>query len=85
MRLRRFFTWIDPGNGPAFSILFGPMQDIDDIVDKNMTGNFTFKLNCVQDLAALIELQDPAFVPLTEIEMFPIKAEIGAGEFRIGE
>jgi len=74
--LRRCLTWIQTSNTPILIPLLGSAQDIDRSIDKHMSGDLSADIESLQDVSGRIELEDPMLVPLTQIKIAAIVAEI---------
>src|ERR1700737_4760216 len=74
--LRRFLSRIEARNAPIFSWLFRSAQDIDQSVDEHMTAKLCADINAAQNVSGCIEFQDAMLVPLTQVKMIAVEAQI---------
>ena len=62
---RCFLSRIEPRDRPALAVLLRSAQDVDQIIDKNVSGDLRPNVDLADHIAVGIELQDSMFVPLT--------------------
>src|SRR5207249_606835 len=60
-------------------------QNVEQAIGKGVTADFYADVDLTDNIAVFVELQDPVLVPLTQIKISPIKAEIRSSKFRTGE
>src|SRR5688500_6744428 len=75
---RRFFPRIQARDAPIALALFGPAQDIDQPIDEDVAANLRMDRDLAEDVSLSVELQNPMLIPLAQVEMFAIIAQIGA-------
>jgi hypothetical protein len=76
------FARIQARNPPIALALLGAAEDIDQAIDENMAAYFRVDRNFAQRVSLRIELEDPMLVPLAQVEMFAIVAQVRAGKIR---
>ena len=72
----RFLPRIQTRYAPILIPLLRPAQDVDQSIDEHMAADFRADLNNAQNLSAGLEFEDAMLVPLAEIEIFAVVAEI---------
>ncbi len=76
---------IEARDAPAFVALLGAAQDVDRAIDEGVAADFRADIERVENVAALIEFQNALLVPLAQVKVLAIVAEIRAGEIRTGD
>ena len=75
---------VEPGNAPLFRFaghvfVFFPAQHVKLPARESVAANFCAHIDRAQDLPGVVELVDVPLIPLAQIIMFAIEAEVGAG------
>src|SRR5437588_5377390 len=60
-----FLPWIEARDRPALAILLRSPQDVDQIIDKGMSGDLRPNVDLADHISIGVELQDSVLVPLT--------------------
>ena len=74
--LRRRLPRLKACDAPIFVPLLGPAQDVEPSIDKHMATDFGSHIKNSQDIAVRIEPEDPMLVPLAQVEMTAIVAQV---------
>ena len=74
--LRRRVPRIQSRDAPILIPLLCPAQDKDQSIDEYMAADFSADINDAQNLSAGLEFEDAMLVPLTQMEIFAVVAEI---------
>src|SRR6266487_176528 len=74
--LRRFFARIEPRNAPILVGRFLSAQDVDQSIDEHMAADFGADINDAQNVPARIEFENAMLIPLTQVKMTAVEAEI---------
>src|SRR5437879_13801922 len=73
-----FLSRIETRDTPILVRLFHAAQDVDHFIDKGVAANFRADINDAQRLSARIEFEDAMLIPLTQVKMLAVEAEIRA-------
>jgi hypothetical protein len=76
LNLGRFLLRLEPRDTPILVWLLCPPQDVDHSINKYMATDLRADVDLADDAAARVELQDPMFIPLAQVEMLAVVAEI---------
>src|SRR5947207_11309181 len=71
-----FLPRIETRDAPIFVRLLPPAQDIDRSFDEHVSADFRADINHAQNISDRIKFQNAMFVPLTQVEMIAVVAEI---------
>ena len=72
----RFLPRIETRDAPILVRLLLSAEDVDRAVNEGVTADLRANIDNAQDLSARIEFQNAMFVPLTQVEMIAVVAEI---------
>src|SRR5437588_10052238 len=76
LHLWRFLLRIESRDAPIFVRLLRPAQDVDQSIDKDMSTDLSADINRAQNVSARIEFENAMLVPLTQVNMITVEAEI---------
>src|SRR5262249_59686164 len=81
---------IEPCDAPFFRLIryifvLPTAENIKHAIDKRVPTNFRAHIYRALNFSGIFDLMHISFVPLTEIKMLAVEAQIRAGEFRAGE
>ena len=71
-----FLARIQTRDAPILIPLLCPAQDVDQFIDEYMPANFSADINDTQSFSAGVEFEDAMLVPLAQIQIFAVAAEI---------
>src|SRR3984893_5894664 len=74
--LLSFLPRIKTRDAPILIPLLRPAQDVDRSIDEYMAADFSADINNAQNFAAGLEFEDAMLVPLTQVKIFAVVAEI---------
>src|SRR4030095_5778756 len=74
--LRLFLSRTEPCDGPALTVLFCPAQHIDHSINKSVARDLRTDIDSTNDIAMRIQFENPMFVPLTQVQMAAVVAEV---------
>ena len=72
----RFLPRIETRDAPILVRLLLSAEDVDRAVNEGVTADLLADIDNAQNLSARIEFQNAMFVPLTQVEMIAVVAEI---------
>lgn len=76
---RRLLARIEPRDLPSLISSLGAAQNIENAIDKGMPTDLRADLDRTQDVAAIVEFENPPLIPLAEVEMLAIEAQVRTG------
>jgi len=76
---------VESGDRPILSILFRPAQNMNRPLDECVPGDFPIDRDCSKDLTIRIKFENSPLVPLTQVKILSIVAEIGSGKVGTGK
>src|SRR4051794_14345951 len=85
LRLGVVVAWIEARDAPALAIGFRSAQDVDHSVDERVAADLCAHVELTQDGTAPVELEDALLVPLAQVQVMAVVAQIRACEVRAGE
>src|ERR1700730_6440010 len=72
----RFLLRVETRDAPILVPLLRPAQDVDQSSDERVARDLSADVDLAQNISAPIELQNAMLVPLTQVEMITVKAEV---------
>jgi hypothetical protein len=76
LHLRRYLSWVETRDAPILVRLFSSAQDVDQSIDERMAADLRTDINDAQNVSARIEFENAMLVPLTQVKMIAVEAEI---------
>src|SRR5713101_2639601 len=72
----RFLPRIETRDAPILVRFFYTAQDVNQSIDEHMSANLRANINDAQNVSARIEFENAMIVPLTQVKMIAVEAEI---------
>src|SRR6266404_1590565 len=76
VHLRRFLLRIESRDAPILVRLFSSAQEVDQSIDERMAADLRTDINRAQNVSARIEFENAMLVPLTQVKMIAVEAQI---------
>ena len=83
--LWRAFARIETRDPPIFIRAFFSAQKVDRSIDESVPADVRTDIDYPKNVSAPVEFENAMLVPLTQVKVFAVEAEIGAGQFRTGD
>src|SRR5438094_577014 len=85
VHLRRSLLRAQPGNPPLFGLVrntfvFAAAQHIEHTLDKSMPADLRADIDLALNVPLVVHLQNPFLIPLTQVKVLAVEAQIGASE-----
>src|SRR5437667_9867394 len=74
--LRRLLLWIESRDSPILIRFFLAAQHIDQAIDEDVTANLCADIYLTDNIGLRIEFQYPMLVPLAQVKISSVEAEI---------
>ncbi len=71
-----FLYRVEPCDTPILVPLLRPAQEVDQSIDEHVAAYLSVDINDAQNVSTRIEFEDAMLVPLTQVEMVTIVAEV---------